>query len=170
MRSNAALLPALLAGLVIGLIVTISGGGGEVTTASKSAATPSPPEQPARTEGARWLAGPAGRLLRAVDADLGRLSAARRGRDRLAASKNAAKRLVIAASAALDGPMPPSGARLYITALEDFERACRYIEMGDFGAASRLLAAGNTAVMKVTAAADRPPTGHPPAAVNAPSR
>ena len=71
----------------------------------------------ATTGGARWLTGPAGKLLTALDADVGRLGAALRAGQSGAAGR-AGARLAADARAALDGPAPPADAGIYRSALE----------------------------------------------------
>ena len=60
------------------------------------------------TRAARWLAGPAGKLLSSVSADLGRLTVAERAANP-GPARQAGLRLSADAKAALLGPAPPAG-------------------------------------------------------------
>jgi hypothetical protein len=90
------------------------------------------------TTGQKWLTGPAGKLLSAVNTDVGKISA-----DQRAGNGNAAKSLgtllITDAEAALDGPMPPVRAAAYRTALGDFEQIGRETVSGKFASTSSLL-------------------------------
>ena len=109
----------------------------------------------ATAAGARWLTGPAGRLLTALDADVGRLGAALRSGQHGAAGR-AGARLAADARAALDGQAPPADAGIYRSALRDFERAGNDIVSRKYDQASRLIATGNVRITKVTGAANNP--------------
>jgi hypothetical protein len=153
---------AVAAGVATAVVSTDGGGGtdGE-TTASASRSAPADPPQPAVTRGARWLTGPAGRLLGAVTADVGRINA-----DHQAGSSTAARRdgtrLMADASAALRGPMPPVDAVLYRFALRDFEQAGTDTAGGNFRAASVLVGPASLGIVTVTAAANpASPVGSP---------
>ncbi len=137
------------------------------------------PPAAASTSGEKWLTGHAGRLLRAVYADLGRLSASTRaaqGRGARAAGPGApapataaGPRLAADAAAALSGPMPPVDARAYRAALRTFEKAGRLAAGGEFSKADKLLGAGGNDITKVTAAVNNPAKVQAPAAVNEPA-
>jgi hypothetical protein len=152
-RALAAGLTALAVALVIAIAVGLGGGGHPartVATAPRMAALPG-----TATRAARWLAGPAGRLLSAVSADLGRLSAAQRSA-KPGPARLAGLRLTTDAKAALLGPAPPRAARLYRAALTDLERAGRSAASGRLRAAGASLRAGEAAITKVTAIANTP--------------
>jgi hypothetical protein len=125
-----------------------SGHGGSVAVAGKQVHVP---VQPAVTTGEKWLTGPAGKLLSAVNTDVGKISA-----DQRAGNGNAAKSLgtllITDAEAALDGPMPPVRAAAYRTALGDFEQIGRETVSGKFASTSSLLTTANIDVMRVTTA------------------
>lgn len=150
---------ARLALAAVAVAVLVSGCGGTAATPGTAPAAAAAPTAPlAATGGARWLTGRAGKLLTALNADIGRLAAARRADDHHAA-ESAGARLATDARAALDGPRPPADARAYQSALRDFERAGTDIASRKYGAASHLIAAGNVGITKVTSAAnniDRP--------------
>jgi hypothetical protein len=158
----AALLPALVLALAIGIAVsTLSAG-------RPAGATAAAPELAAITRGAKWLTGPPGRLLNAVNADLGRLGAGERAGKR-GAVKGAATQLAADAAAALTGPMPPGKAKIYRSALKGFERASMYISRGEFRKADILLNAGDSDITKVTSAVNHPAAAGSPAAVKEPN-
>jgi hypothetical protein len=113
------------------------------------------PEVAGGTRAGRWLAGPAGRLLTAVDADLGRLSTARQA-GQLATARLAGMRLSADARAALLGPAPPLAARLYRLALTELGRAGRRTAAGRFRAANLGLRAGQINLTRAVAAANSP--------------
>ena len=158
----AVLVLATAAGVTTAVTSTGGGGGpGGATTASASRRFPADPPQPAVTRGAKWLTGPAGRLLGAVTADAGRINA-----DRQAGSSGAARRdgtrLVAEAAAALRGPMPPVDAALYRSALRDFQRIGTDTASGNFRAASVLVGPASLGIATVTAAANpASPVGSP---------
>jgi hypothetical protein len=107
------------------------------------------------TRGAGWLAGPAGHLLSAVNADIGRLSAAERaGKPGLA--RIAGMRLSVDAKAALLSPPPPVAAQIYRSALKELEKAGRRAASGEYRAAATSLRTGEIDITKATAAADSP--------------
>lgn len=143
----AMLIPVLLAVLVAGVAVGVGGG----TTASR----PSAAALPAVTKGAKWMTGPAGQLLAAVNIDLGRLSAAQRA-GQAGAVRSAGARLAADVKAALGGPMPPADATVYRAGLNDVGKAGTQISSGNADPAGALLAAGNGDITKVTAAANPP--------------
>ena len=151
---RAAVVPARagLAGVVLTAAAVISGCGGPTAT-HRAAAHQSAPV--ATAAGARWLTGPAGRLLTALDADVGRLSGALRAGQHGAAGR-AGARLAADARAALEGPAPPADAGIYRSALRDFERAGNDIVNRKYDRASRLIATGNVRITKVTGAANNP--------------
>jgi hypothetical protein len=156
----AALLSALVLALTIGIILTVSGWGGTTTTTTRASHRAGPtfilPETTAVTKGAKWLTGPAGKLLAAVNADIGRLSTAETAAKQ-GAAKIAGTQLAGDAKAALDGPMPPADAKVYRSALKDFVTAGTSAASGDFNKAKRLSQVGMIGITEVTAAADRPP-------------
>ena len=149
----AALLPGLslvlAAGITVGTLGAGRPGGARPPGGGPAAALAAGPA----TRGARWLAGPAGRLLEAVNADLGRLSAAERA-GQPAAARIAGMRLSRAAQAAAAGPTPPVAARTYRLALRELDRAGRYAAGGTVGPAGASLKAGEAGLTKVTAAVD----------------
>jgi hypothetical protein len=148
--------PARLA--TAALAVAALAGAGVVSGCGGNPAPAAPAAPLAATGGARWLTGRAGKILTALNADIGRLSAAQRTGDHQAAS-TAATRLAADARAALAGPPPPSDASVYRSALRDFERAGTDIASRKYVAASHLIAAANVGITKVTSAAnnlDRP--------------
>jgi hypothetical protein len=150
-------LVAPLAGLAIVLLLGVligTGGGGHPARPAVAGAAAAP-EAEVATRAARWLGGPAGKLLSAVTADLGRLAAAGRAREP-GAARLAGKRLSAAAKAALLGPPPPQAARLYRSALEELETAGRCAASGRFRAAGTSLSAGESNITRATAAANSP--------------
>ena len=147
----ATLLAVLLAVLVAGVLAGVVAGAGGGKTASR----PSAAALPAGTKGARWMTGPAGKLLAAVNIDLGKLSAAQRAGQQDAA-KSAGTQLAADAQTALGGPMPPADATIYRAGLNDLGKAGTQISSGNSSRAGALLAAGNGNITKVTAAANPP--------------
>jgi hypothetical protein len=143
----AVLLAVLVAGVVAGVVVGAGGG--------KTASRPSAAALPAGTKGARWMTGPAGKLLAAVNVDLGKLSAAQRAGQQDVA-KSAGMRLAADAQTALGGPMPPADATTYRAGLTDLRKAGTQISSGNSSRAGALVAAGNGDITKVTAAANPP--------------
>ena len=119
----------------------------------KTASRPSAAALPAATKGAKWITGPAGKLLTAVNIDLGKLSAAQRA-GQPGAVKSAGAQLAADAKAALSGPMPPADATAYRAGLNDIGKAGTQISSGNSGRAGALLAAGNGDITTVTAAAN----------------
>jgi len=170
-RGRAAVLAGLAAAVLLGAGAILAaagvlGGGHPARTAAApdSAAIPS-----SGTRSARWLAGPAGTLLSAVSADLGRLTLAERAADPRPA-RRAGLRLSADARAALLGPAPPLAARLYRSALTELERAGRGAASGRLRAAEASLRAGESTITKVTAIANSPAgAGAPGAQVPEPS-
>ncbi len=151
-----ALLSALVVVLAVVITVTVSSGGGSTSASPVGSRAASAAEAAAVTKGAKWLTGPAGKvLLKAVLADLGRLSTAERA-GRQGAAKIAGTQLATDAKAALNGPMPPEDAKVYQSALKDFETAGTYAASGDFSKAAPFLNAGEGDITKVTAAVNRP--------------
>ena len=170
-RALAAALAGLAVALVIGLAVGLSATGHPARSAAVPGTAPVPGSG---TRAARWLGGPAGRMLSAVSADLGRLAVAERsgrpGPARLAGLRQAGMRLTADAKAALLGPAPPRGARLYRAALADLVRAGRSAASGRLRAADASLRAGESTITKATAMANSPDTaGFPGAAVREPA-
>ena len=141
------LIPVLLAGLVAGVVAGVGGG--------KTASRPSAPALPAVTKGAKWMTGSAGKLLAAVNIDLGKLSAAQRARQHDAA-KSAGAQLAADVKVALGGPMPPVDATIYRAGLNDLGKAGTQISSGNSSRSGALLAAANADITKVTAAANPP--------------
>jgi len=137
--------PVRLASAALVAAAVLAGCGGNAATGSAAPL--------AATSGARWLTGPAGQLLTALNTDIGRLTAAQRAGDHRAAA-SAAARLAVAARAALNGPPPPAEARVYRSALTDFEQAGTDIVSRKYSQASRLIAVGNVGIMKVTSEAN----------------
>ena len=139
---------------------------GKPDSVSGKAVHADPPQAPA-TRGAKWLTGRAGKLLHAVNADMGKVSAYERSGKRSKA-KSAGVQLAAAARAALDGPMPPVDARIYRSALEDFEQIGMDAARGNFRAASSLLTPASLGIVKVTAAVNMSAPVNPPARVSDP--
>jgi len=167
-KVRAVLLSALVLVLTIGIILAVSGRGGTTTTTSAShRAGPTfiLPQTTVVPKGAKWLTGPAGKLLSAVNADIGRLSTAETA-GKQGAAKIAGTQLAGDAKAALDGPMPPAAATVYQSALKDFVTAGTSAANGDFSKAKRLSQVGMIGITEVTAAADRPPKKQVGTAVN----
>ena len=119
----------------------------------KTASRPSAAALPAATKGAKWITGPAGKLLTAVNIDLGKLSAAQRA-GQPGAVKSAGAQLAADVKAALAGPMPPADATAYRAGLNDIGKAGTQISSGNSSRAGALLAAGNGDITTVTAAAN----------------
>jgi hypothetical protein len=157
-RRGARWLPvALVSVLVVGLaVVTAVVLSGSKTSNSPVPATAARAQRASTvTKGSKWLDGSGTRLLTAVNADLGKVSAAEHAGS-YAAARAAGERLAADATAALRGPMPPVDAKVYRSALKDLKAAGSYEAGGNFRKAARLLAAGRVGIMKVTAAADLP--------------
>lgn len=148
-KIQAALLPALVLALAIGITLSAA-----KPPARRVGGTAAAPELPAVTSGAKWITGPAGQLLEAVNADLGRLSTGGRAGNR-GVAKIVGSRLARAARAALSGPMPPADARIYRFALRKLERAGMYFSIGELRKADTLLNAGDNDITKVTSAVNR---------------
>ena len=147
-----ALVSVLVVGLAVVTAVVLSGGktsNSPVGTTAARAQAASPV-----TKGSKWLDGSGTRLLTAVNADLGKISAADHAGSH-AAARAAGARLAADAAVALGGPMPPVDARVYRSALKNLWTAGSYEAGGRFGQAARLLAVGEADIMRVTAAADR---------------
>ena len=160
----AALLPGLSLVLAAGVTVSTIGAARPAGAGRPGGGLASAPEAAPATRGARWLAGPAGRLLEAVIADAGRLSAGERAGER-GRARIAGPRLAAAARAALSGPMPPADARIYRSALREFEIAGIYLGRGEFSKADTLLNAGDNDITKVTSAVNNPAESSAQAAV-----
>jgi len=146
----ATLIAVLVAGVLAGVLAGVVAGGG-----GKTASRPSAAALPAGTKGARWMTGPAGKLLAAVNIDLGKLSAAQRAGQH-GVTKSAGTQLAADAQTALGGPMPPADAAIYRAGLNDLGKAGTQISSGNSSRAGALLAAGNGDITKVTAAANPP--------------
>ena len=155
-----AIVSVLVAGLAVVTAVVLSGSqtsNSPVGTTAARAQAASPV-----TKGSKWLDGSGTPMLTAVNADLGKVSAAEHAGSYAAASA-AGARLAADATVALRGPMPPVDAKVYRSALKDLKAAGSYEAGGDFRKAAWLLAAGQAGLMKVTAAADLPVRGKTPA-------
>jgi len=107
----------------------------------------------ATTKGAKWLTGPPGKLLAAVDIDLGKLGAAQWA-GQPGVVKGAGVQLAADAKAALGGPMPPADATTYRAGLNDLGKAGAQISGENSSPVGGLLAAGNGDITTVTAAAN----------------
>src|SRR5579859_2820259 len=126
---------ALVAGLAVALGAVAAAGLGGGHPASPGAPAPTASLIPGSgTRAARWLGGPAGHLLRTVNADLGRLATAERS-GQPGPARQAGLRLSADAKAALLGPAPPLAGRLYRAALTELERAGRSAAAGRLRAA-----------------------------------
>jgi hypothetical protein len=149
-----ALVSVLVVGLAVVTAVVLSSG--KANTSNSPVGTMAARAQAATTvtKGSKWLDGSGTRLLTAVNADLGKISAADHAGSR-AAARAAGARLAADAAVALGGPMPPVDARVYRSALKNLWTAGSYEAGGRFGQATRLLAVGEADIMRVTAAADR---------------
>jgi hypothetical protein len=142
-----------------------SHGGGSITGVGRPVHAPT---QPAVTKGEKWVTGPAGKLLSAVNADVGKIGADQRaGKDR--AAKDLGALLTADAKAALDGPMPPVDTAVYRTALEDFEQIGKDTASGNFSKTSSLLTTANLEIINVTTAANLAAPVNSAAQVNDPS-
>jgi hypothetical protein len=150
-QAVAALSSALILVLAIGIAVGTLGGRHPAEPGGAATA----PEIAAATRGARWVTGPAGKLLQAVNADLAALAAGQRA-GRRGVAQRAGRQLAAAAGAALSGPMPPVDAKIYRSALKGFERAGMYINNGKFSKAGTLLNTGDNDIAKVTSRANHP--------------
>lgn len=155
-RALAAALAGLAVALVIGLAVGL--GGSAAHPARTAAVMPGAAPVPGSgTRAARWLGGPAGRLLSAVSGDLGRLAVAERSQ-KPGPARQAGLRLTADAQAALLGPVPPRAARLYRAALTELVQAGRSAAAGRLRAAGARLRAGESTITKATALANSPAT------------
>ena len=154
-------LPILFIAVTAGVIVSAYSGG-KTGLAPLVGATA--PVEAAVTGGAKWLVGPAGELLAAVNADVRQAQPSRAG-GQAQRSPERWRALATDAKAALAGPMPPTRARIFRSALRDLARAGTQAARGDFTPVGRLLSTGITSISKVTAAADAPAPTHSPAAV-----
>jgi hypothetical protein len=159
-------LTGLLAGLIaiaaIGTIaatvIVSSGGGGGARRPAPGQPYPSTapaPQTVTVTDGAKWLSGRAGKLLAAVNSDLGTLSSAERAGHH-GAAQVAGRRLAADAQAAARGPMPPVAARAYRYALAELQRAGAYAASGNASKVTQLLEVGGLHIAKVAAAVDAP--------------
>jgi len=155
----AGLAAALIVAAAIAATVIVSnngrGGGTSARPGQPLSSTAPAPQAANVTGGARWLTGRAGKLLAAVNSDLGTLSAAERA-GRRDAAKQAGRQLAADARAALSGPMPPAHARDYRSALAELQRAGAYAAGGDAGRAAPLLMTGGLHVARVAAAVNAP--------------
>jgi len=141
-------LATLIPVLLVVLVASVVAGVGEGKTASR----PSAAVLPATTKGAKWLTGSAGKLLAAVNVDLGKLSAAQRA-GQSGVAKSAGAQLAADVQAALGGPMPPVYATIYRAGLTDLAKVGTQVSSGS-SRADALLAAGNGDITNVTAAAN----------------
>jgi hypothetical protein len=173
-KARAALLAALmLAGAILIIVILSSGGGTTGAGTTAAGGQPAGGTAPAArvavaTVGDKWLSGPAGKLLNAVNADLGTLSTAESA-GQGSVAQTAGTRLAADAKAALGGPMPPVDAKVYQAALQDFEKTGGYAAGGAFSKATPLLNAAERDITKVTSAVDLPATVRGPAAVIEPN-
>jgi hypothetical protein len=165
-RIVAAAALVLVVAVAAGLTDGIMGAGGGPGHPARLAAPPLPAEA-ATTRGARWLTGRAGRLLQAVNTDVGRLSATERAGSR-AAAQAAGTQLAAAARAARRGPMPPVDKKLYRSALNDLRKSGSYAARGKFDKSRTLLPTGENGLTKVTAAVDNPGKKSAPLAISEP--
>lgn len=131
------------------------GGQAGGTVGGQAGGTGPAPATAMTTSGDKWLTGPAGRLLRAVSADLGRLSTAERA-GKPGAARIAGTHLAADAKSALTGPIPPVDAQIYRSALKYFKTASMYAMSGKFRRANTLLNAGDSDIAKVTSAVNPP--------------
>jgi hypothetical protein len=156
----------VLAAAIVGLVVlTVVAFGGSDNLPSSPMGSKAAGAQAATTEtkGSKWLADSQAKLS-AVTTDLARVMTAERAGSHSAAAKAAGAKLAAAAAAALRGPMPPVAAATYQSALRDLEAAGTFAAKGRFGRrVSRLLAAGQAGLMKVTSKADTPVPAATPA-------
>jgi hypothetical protein len=170
-KVTAALLSVLVvAALAIGIFLAVGGSGGTpATTTASTSHRAGPtfilPETAAATKGAKWLTGPAGKLLTAVNADIGKLSTAERA-GKQDAAKIAGTQLATDAKAALNGPMPPVDAKVYQSALEALVRAGTSAANGNLSKVAHPLNVGLTGITEVTATANRPPAHGAPTSAN----
>jgi len=144
---------AVAVAVAVTVVITTSGGGDSPAAApghplSSTAPAPQPLVTPS---GAKWLTGPAGKLLATVGTDVGTLSTAERAGHHHAAIL-AGRKLAGDARAAIKGPMPPVGARDYRAALAALQRAGAYAANGEAGKAAPLLQLGGLHITRVTAA------------------
>ncbi len=147
-----AIVSVLVVGLAVVTAVVLTGGktnNSPVGTMAARAQAASPV-----TRGSKWLDGSGTRLLTAVNADLGKISAADHAGS-YPTARAAGARLAADTAVALRGPMPPVDAGVYRSALKNLWTAGSYEAGGRFGQAARLLAVGEAGIMRVTAAADR---------------
>ena len=158
-RPLAGLAAALIVATAIAATVIVSnsgrGGGSSARPGQPLSSTAPAPQAATVTGGARWLTGRAGKLLAAVNSDLGTLSAAERA-GRHDAAKQAGRQLAADARAALSGPMPPVRAGDYRSALAELQRAGAYAAGGDAGRATPLLMTGGLHIARVAAALNTP--------------
>jgi hypothetical protein len=163
------LVTALLSGLVlvVAVVVVLTATGGQTPP---SVSHPAPrPDTTAATRGAKWLDGPVGKELNAVNADLVRLATATAA-SKYGAAKIAGAQLAKDAHTARNSQMPPVDAASYKSALSDLERAGRDAARGDFNTAAPLLNAGTVIITKVTAAVNAPGPASTPSARSAPNK
>lgn len=160
-------LTALASGLVVvaAIVAVVVMRSEETTTSAHLPSRALAADVPNTTAGAKWLGGSAGKILSAVTADQARLSTAVTA-GKHGEAKSAGVQLATDAKAALGGPLPPAARRYYRSALKYFERAGAHAASGDLRKVSRLLAAGQADIAKVTAAANPVVPVNPPAQVN----
>jgi len=159
-------LAILVLGVGAGGTIAAIGAGGGGTAASRTPAAadaaPTGPPPPAASGGTTWLTGPAGRLLDAVTADVGKINTDQRAGNSGAAHRDG-MRLAADAATALRGSMPPVDASRYRAALRQFEQAGTDTAEGNFRAASALLVPANLGIVTVTAAVNPPSSSNNPA-------
>jgi len=122
---------------------------------------PSAGELAVRTKGTAWFAGSGGKLLGAVNTDVGTLNKAIIASDH-AAAEAAGAQLAKAAQSALGGKMPPVDAATYVKALQGFQRAGRDAVRGALTAAESAENVSELYIAKVTSALDEPSKKQPP--------
>jgi hypothetical protein len=158
-KAAAALVALVLAGVIIGVIAFVRSHDGPAVIGPS--ASPPPVSQPAVTKGQKWVTGSAGKLLAAVNVDVGKVSAAERAGHYQTARALGAQ-LATDAKTALAGPMPSRKAAKYRSGLTDLQLAGTEIAAGEYTKASHLLSVGTVLLTKVTAAANVPvPTASP---------
>jgi hypothetical protein len=162
----AALVPLVLAGVIIGAIFWIRSHDGPAVIGPS--ATPPPVSEPAVTKGQKWVTGSADKLLAAVNVDVGKVSAAERA-GHYPTARVLGAQLAADAKAALAGTMPPRKAAKYRSGLTDLQQAGTEIAAGEYKKASHLLSVGTVLLTKVTAEANVPVPSASPAQVVEPN-
>lgn len=150
-------LAVVIVGLVVFTVVAFGGSGNPPSAGTVGSEAASAQAAATATKGSKWLAGSESKALSAVDTDLAKVMTAERAGSHGAAAKTAGAQLAADAATALHGPMPPVQAAAYRKALQDLQAAGSSAAGGQYGPrATRLVAAGQAGLMKVTAAADTP--------------